>query len=188
MNPPDPPTITRLLQQIRAGDSEAIRVLLPLVYTELQHLAGAVFANERRDHTLQPTALVHEAWLKLAGNLGEVEDRTHFYAIAAQAMRRVLTDHARASKRLKRGGSGKRVTLDEQLLPVGEAGIELVELDACLGRLAMLNERHARMVELRFFGGMTIPETAEVLGVSHTTVERDWFSVRAWLRLELCQT
>ena len=179
------PELTRILEQIRAGDTKAADDLLPLVYAELRQLARAVFASERRNHTLQPTALIHEAWLKLAGNFGDVKDRAHFYAIAAQAMRRVLTDHARAVQRHKRGGGRKQITLDEQLLTLGDGAVDLVELDSCLERLAALNDRHARLVELRFFAGLTIPETAEVLGVSHTTVERDWFSARAWLRLEL---
>lgn len=185
MPPHAPRPVTEILQRIRSGDTEATGNLLPLVYAELRQLAAAVFASERRGHTLQPTALVHEAWLKLAGTFGEVEDRRHFYAIAAQAMRRVLTDHARGSLRQKRGGGRRSVTLDEQLLPVGGDGVDLVELDECLKRLAALNDRHARMVELRFFSGLTIEETADVLGVSHATIERDWFSVRAWLRLEL---
>jgi RNA polymerase sigma factor (TIGR02999 family) len=183
--PPDPKTITRLLHEARAGEAEAVSSLLPLVYTELQSLAQALFANERKGHTLQPTALIHEAWLKLAPNLDGVEDRRHFFAIASRAMRQVLTDHARTAKRQKRGEGKRCVTLDEQLVGANKTALDLIDLEDSLERLAALNERHAHMVELRVFGGLTIPETAETLGVSHATVERDWFTVRAWLRREL---
>jgi RNA polymerase sigma-70 factor (ECF subfamily) len=185
LSPHDTANITRILHQVRAGDDKAVGTLLPLVYAELRQLAVAVFSRERRDHTLQPTALVHEAWLKLANEFGEVEGRVHFYAVAAQAMRRILIDHARAHGRQKRSANHQPITFDLGLVSADSGGVDLLDLDKCLARLVTLNERHARMVELRFFAGMSIPETAEVLGVSTATVERDWFSVRAWLRLEL---
>lgn len=182
---PDPHTVTRLLRDVRTGHPDAVRSLLPLVYDELQGLAVACFGEGRRGHTLQPTALVHEAWLKLAGHLGGLEDRRHFFAVASCAMRQVLKDHARRSGRAKRGGGGARLALDEDQLGAAEAGVDFVDLEDSLERLTALNERHARMVELRVFGGLTIPETASILGVSDSTVERDWFAVRGWLRREL---
>ncbi len=185
MPPSDPRTITRLLQGIRGGDVTATETLLPLVYAELGELAARLFSRERREHTLQPTALIHEAWLKLAGNLGGYDDRRHFYAVASQAMRQVLTDHARSLGRQKRGGRNRRVTLDGSVNPSNDENLDLVEFDDLLTRLSAMNARHGRIVELRVLGGLTIPEAAEVLGVSHTTVERDWFMARAWLRIKL---
>ena len=183
--PSKPQTVTRLLGDIRAGEESAVHELFPLVYEELRVLARACFGGERSGHTLQPTAVINEAWLKLSGGVDQIEDRHHFFALASRAMRQVLTDHARASKRMKRGGGAHRVTLDEQLHGACSRSLDLIELDDTLERLASLNERHAKMVELRIFGGLTIPETAEALGVSHGTVERDWFTARAWLRREL---
>jgi RNA polymerase sigma factor (TIGR02999 family) len=184
----DPQTFTLLLREARDGQSGAVNAVLPLVHSELQGLARGLFANERSDHTLQPTALINEAWMKLAGHAGEVEDKRHFFALASRAMRQVLTDHARRVGRQKRGDGAKRITLDQPVTPhLGDDGLDLVDLEDSLERLAALNERHARMVELRVFGGLTIPEAAEALGVSHATVERDWFTVRAWLRRELCR-
>jgi RNA polymerase sigma-70 factor, ECF subfamily len=186
----DPKTVTVLLQQLQAGDADAVGSLLPLVYGELRGLAQALFANERRAHTLQPTALIHEVWLKLGGNLGGAGDRRQFFALAALAMRRVLTDHARTQRREKRGSGQRGITLAEHLVAsgTGPEALDLLELEDALVRLAAMNERHARMVELRFFGGLTIDETAATLGVAHATVERDWFTVRAWLRRELSCT
>jgi RNA polymerase sigma factor (TIGR02999 family) len=181
----DPKTITRLLHEARAGKSEAVGALLPLVYDELQGLAQGYFSKERKGHTLQPTALIHEAWIKLAGELGRTDDRREFFACAARAMRQVLIDHARTARRDKRGSGARRVTLDGELVAGDAPAMDLVDLDDTLQRLAALNARHARMVELRLFGGLTIPETAETLGVSTATVERDWYTVRAWLRREL---
>jgi len=188
MTSPDPHTITRLLKEVRAGDAGAGESLLPLVYDELHGLAGAIFARERSGHTLQPTALIHEAWLKVADLLDRVEDRRHFFIIASRAMRQVLTDHARRVNRDKRGGDRMRVTLDGAASPMKEEGIDLVDLDDSLTRLATLNERHAKVVELRILGGLTIDETAEALGVSHGTIESDWFTAKSWLRLELGRT
>lgn len=183
----DPKTVTLLLQQLQGGNAHAVGALLPLVYGELRDVAQRLFANERRAHTLQPTALIHEVWLKLDGNLGGVGDRREFFALAALAMRRVLTDHARTQLRERRGSGQRGITLAEHLVAsgTGPEALDLIELEDALVRLAAMNERHARMVELRFFGGLTIDETAATLGVAHATVERDWFTVRAWLRREL---
>ena len=187
MTTSDPKTITRLLHGVRAGEPDAAGRLLPIVYSELRSLAGALFARETSGHTLQPTALIHEAWLKLAAHLDGIEDRRHFFALASQAMRQVLTDHARKLRAAKRRGEARQVTLDEALVSSPNHGPDLVDLDDSLRRLASLNARHARMVELRLFGGLTIPETAQTLELSHATVERDWFTIRAWLRRELSQ-
>ncbi len=185
MSATNPKTITRLLRDVRTGETGAAQNLLPLVYEELHSLAGALFAGERKGHTLQPTALIHEAWLKLAGSIDDLQDRRHFFTIASRAMRQVLTDHARRCNRLKRGAGGKRVTFDETMAPGAPMGINLVDLDDSLTRLSFLNPRHAQVVELRMLGGLTIAETAETLGVSAHTVEGDWFTAKAWLRTEL---
>lgn len=185
MPSPDSHTITRLLRDARAGDTGASEALLPLVYGELQGLANAIFSDERKGHTLQPTALIHEAWMKLAVHLEGVEDRRHFFVLASRAMRQVLADHARGKRRQKRGEGRQRVTLNDRIGDTDSSGIDLVEFDDSLTRLAKLNDRHAQVVELRILGGLTIAETAEALGVSHTTIEGDWFMAKAWLRTEL---
>jgi RNA polymerase sigma factor (TIGR02999 family) len=151
------------------------------VYTELRRLAGGLLGHERPDHTLQATALVHEAYLKLADqNRAAWADRAHFLAVAAQAMRRILVDHARARGRIKRGPSDK-ASLDDDLVVAPEPAMDLVALDDALNRLAAVNSDAARVVELRYFGGLTIEETATVLRVSDSTVEREWRYARAWL-------
>jgi len=162
---------------------------LPLVYDELKRLAGHMMARERRDHTLQTTGLVHEAYLRLVDQ-SRVDWRgaTHFRAVAAQAMRRILVDHARARKSEKRGGAWQRVTLAHTIAPRGESGLDaadLIALNAALERLETLDPRQARVVELRFFGGLSVEETADELGVSRRTVEGDWTHARVWLRREL---
>lgn len=174
--------LTQCLQDVRTGKPEAAESLLELAYAELGDIARNHLQRERHNHTLQPTALVHEAWLKLGGHLGTADDRAHFFAIASQAMRRVLTDHARSRNRLKRDGGHMKVTLDESVTSGDGGEFDFVELDDVLTQLAALNERHARVVELRVFGGLTIAEAGEVLNVSHTTIENDWFMARAWLR------
>ncbi|MBL4770484.1 MAG: sigma-70 family RNA polymerase sigma factor [Planctomycetes bacterium] len=185
MQPPDPQTITQMLQNARGGEDSAFQALLPVVYSELGALAERLFSSERRDHTLQPTALIHEAWMKLVGHIDAIEDRTHFFAIASQAMRQVLIDHARGRSRLKRGGHVEQVTLSDSLNFGASVGIDLVDLDDMLTHLTTLNPRHGRVVELRIFGGLTIAETASFLDVSDTTVERDWLMAKAWLRTKL---
>lgn len=185
MSHPEPDAITQLLHSARAGDAGAGASLLALTYEELGQLARVHFASQRANHTLQPTALIHEAWLKLAGHLDRVGDRQHFFAIASRAMRQILADHARGRNRLKRPAQAARVTLDRAAGSVDTAEFDLVDLDDSLRRLAELNERHARVVELRIFGGLTIAETAAELQVSHDTVEKAWFMARAWLQTEL---
>ena len=159
--------------------------LLALVYDELRRIAGAYLARESADHTLQPTALVHEAYLRVSAQDGVApEGSSHLRALCAIAMRRVLVDHARARRAAKRGAGWEKVTLDAQLL-AGEEGLDALELDAALTRLAEVDARRAKVVELRFFGGFSNLDVAEHLGVSETTVEADWRFARAWLGREL---
>ena len=160
--------------------------LLEAVYDELRRLAGAYLARERNDHTLQPTALVHEAYAKLADQNSAWEGRAHFIGVAAQAMRRVLVDHARGRKRNKRGGGRwQRVELDLAVVEDGETDVDLVNLDEAMKRLSELSARQARIVELRFFGGLSVDEVASVLKTSERTVAREWRFARAWLGEEL---
>lgn len=184
----DPVTddVTRLLELLQRGDADAADRLVPLVYHELREVAAAYMRSERPDHTLQPTALVHEAYLRLVQQR-EVHwrGRSHFLGVAAQAMRRILVDHARRRAADKRGG-GRIETLVENV-PGTDAPVtvDLIALDRALERLAERDPRAARIVELRHFGGLDVPGTAEVLGVSTATVKRDWRHARTWLRREL---
>jgi RNA polymerase sigma-70 factor, ECF subfamily len=174
--------ITTLLSQARHGDAEALDALLPLVYTELRRMAARYLRKERAGHTLQPTALVHEAYMRLVDQEHkDWRNRAHFLAIAAHMMRRVLVDHARSRNFQKRGGGAVRVALDEAFVFAAERSDELVALDDALNALASVDERKCRVVEMRFFGGLSVEETAEVLGVSTTTIMRDWSMARAWL-------
>ncbi len=178
--------LTRILQEASAGDDSAVNRLMPLVYRELRALAESHLQKERSGHTLQATALVHEAYVRLIDQRDVVwQNRAHFFAVAAQAIRRILVDHARSRLREKRGGSLQRVALDDELALSTQRGAELLALDEGMARLAELNERQARIVELRFFGGLTVKEAAEVLGVSARTVDGDWSMARAWLSREL---
>lgn len=177
--------VTRLLQEWGAGDESAAERLMPLVYDELRKLARDYLRRERADHTLQPTALVNEAYLKLVDQHRGFENRHHFFGIAAQAMRRVLVDHARARASEKRGGPAQRLPLDAADVPTAERAAELVALDEALEKLSGVFPRKARVVELRFFGGMSVGEAAEVLGVSDKTVMREWESAKLWLYREL---
>ncbi len=177
--------MTRLLASAGDGDASAVEALLPIVYAELRGLARAVFSSQNPAHTLQPTALVHEAWLKLNGSLGSIDDRRHFFVVAGRAMRQVVADHARGKLRDKRGGGAKQVTLDASLGKGLEGGFDVLELDDCLSKLAEVNARHAQVVELRLFSGLSIDETAEVLGLSPRSVDSDWAMAKAWLRREL---
>lgn len=156
--------------------------MLPPVYEALRGLAAAYLHQERRDHTLQPTALVHEAYLKVARGSSEWKSQTHFQAIAANAMRQILVDHARARQTQKRGGKGLRVTLTPDSVSVPGMDMDLLALDEALKQLSRLDERKARVVELRFFGGLTCAEVASEIGISPKTVEADWYFARAWLR------
>lgn len=169
-----------------ARDACTAAALLPLVYDELRALAASLFVNQRPDQTLQPTALVHEAFLRLVRHRADGwNDQAHFFNAASMAMRQLLADHARARGALKRGGGATRVSLDEIELSRVENGIDIVVLDAALSRLAALNARHARIAELRFLAGLSVEQAALVLGVSARTVEADWRFARAWLHREL---
>jgi len=182
-----PKEITQMLQEWSGGKQEALDALLPLVYEELHRQASRYLRRERRDHTLQTTALIHEAYLKLIDQR-EVnwQNRAHFFGIAAQAMRRILVDYAKARHRAKRGGIGEDLPLEEAALVVSEErSIDLVALDEALTRLAKFDERQARIVELRYFSGLSIEETAEVLRISPATVKSDWNVAKAWLRYEI---
>ena len=177
--------ITDLLLQIRGGNSEAMDRLLPLVYQELRRIAHRQLQGERPGHTLGTTGLVHEAYLKLVDQTRvDWRDRGHFFRAAAGAMRRLLVDYARGYRALRRGGGLQRISLGEDVAVV-EQGEMLVALDEALERLAGLNERLSQVVECRFFGGLTEQETAEALGVTTRTVERDWAKARGWLHREL---
>ncbi len=177
------------LGETGAERTASAQELLPLVYDELRRLARKRLAGENRGHTLQPTALVHEAYLKLVDQSRvDWRGRTHFFAVAAMTMRRLLIDHARARGRAKRGGEWRRVTLAHPLVAGQPEGLDLervLSLDAALEKLAALDSRQARIVEMRFFAGLTVAEAAEVLGVSKRTVEGDWMHARSWLRREM---
>ncbi len=178
--------ITRLLMRVSDGDSATAGELLPLVYEQLRAIAGSYFRGQPADNTLQPTALVHEAYLKLVNAPSrDWNGRVHFCAVAATAMRQILHDRARRRKTAKRGGDARRVPLDWMVTPTNKSTIDLEALDEALERLSQLSPRQARMVELRYFGGLTIDETAQVLDVSAATVENDWRVARAWLNREL---
>jgi RNA polymerase sigma factor (TIGR02999 family) len=179
--------ITRMLQEWSGGKQEALDALLPLVYAELHRQASRYLRRERRDHTLQTTALIHEAYLKLIDQRDvDWQNRAHFFGIAAQAMRRILVDYAKARHRAKRGGIGEDLPLEAAALAVSEEkSIDLVALDEALTRLAGFDERQARIVELRYFSGLSIEETAEVLRISPATVKSDWNVAKAWLRHEI---
>jgi RNA polymerase sigma factor (TIGR02999 family) len=184
---PEPGEVTRLLIAWNAGDHSAVERLMPLVYAELRDIAERQFRRERAGHTLQPTAVVHEAYFRLVDQTRVTwKNRGHFFSIAAQAMRRILIDHARARKAEKRGGREERVTLDVGIAsPEPADDVNLLALDEALVRLKELDEPQARIVELRFFGGLSIDETAEVLETSASSVKREFRSARAWLFREL---
>lgn len=178
--------ITRLLEDWRKGDREASDRVLPLVYADLRKLARRELGRRGRQGTLEPTALVHEAYLRLAGPSERPwKNRGHFFAVAAQAMRQIVVDHARRRLSLKRGGGQYVLTLDSDLIAVEEQAELLVALDQALNRLSELNERLTRVVECRFFAGLTAEETAEALDVTRRTVHRDWLKAQAFLKGEL---
>jgi len=183
---PSPEDVTVLLTQLTKGNDEAASKLIPLVYAELRRLAGGYMRRERSDHTLQPTALVHEAYLKLVEQRSvDWQSRAHFFGIAAQVMRRILVDHARGYLRDKRGGGQKPVPIDEALVFAPEQSLELIKIDEALERLTQLDPRQGKIVELRFFGGLTVEQTADLLNISPKTVKRDWSMAKAWLHGEL---
>ena len=178
--------VTDLLVAWSGGDEEALSQLVPLVYTELRRLAHRQMRHERAGHMLQTTALVNEAYMRLV-DLARVrwQDRAHFFAMSARLMRRILVDHARGRKQLKRGGDPKQVTLDENMLVTGAHNTDLVALDDALQALAKMDARKGQVVEMRIFGGLTVEETAEALHISPETVMRDWKMAKVWLRREL---
>lgn len=181
-----PQDVTILLKAWSRGDKKALDRLMPLVYDELHRVAQGYMARERPDHTLQPTALVNEAYLRMVDVSGvDWKDRAHFFAVCARQMRRVLIDRARARASEKRGSGERGLSLEESLLPEAEQDADLVALDDALTRLAAIDPRKARVVELRFFSGLGIEETAAVLNVSPETVMRDWKMAKAWLYREM---
>ena len=183
---PAPQSVTQLLIGWSNGDKEALDALLPLVYDELRRQASRYLRRERVGHTLQTTALIHEAYLKLVDQRSvHWQNRAHFFGIAAQLMRRILVDHARTRTRAKRGGSDVRVSLSDATLKSPGQNLDIVALDEALERLARLDEQQSRIVELRFFSGLTVEETAEVMGISTATVKRDWSMAKAWLHREI---
>jgi RNA polymerase sigma factor (TIGR02999 family) len=174
--------ITRLLDEFRAGEQAAADLLVPLVYGELRKRARRYLARERRDHSLQPTALVHEAYLRLFGDTTiKWQNRAHFFAISAQVMRRILVDYARSRGAEKRGGSWTKVNLDEAITGSFGRPQDFLILDEAMNRLARFDHRQSQIVEMRFFGGLSEEETAEVLGITARTVKRDWRLAKAWL-------
>jgi RNA polymerase sigma factor (TIGR02999 family) len=177
--------ITAILATLGAGDQEALKSLIPLVYDELRRLARYHLNRERSDHTLQSTALVNEAYMRLAGQELRIQNRAHFFAIASQLMRQILVDYARRHRAGKRGAGVCMLTLDEQVALPQTRSVDVVALDDALNTLAQLDPQQCRIVELRFFGGLSIDETSEVLRISAATVKRDWATARVWLRREI---
>ena len=178
--------VTELLVRWRGGDRKALDALIPLVYGELRRIAQHYLQNERPGHTLQSTALVHEAYVRMiAQDFPQWQNRAHFFAVAAQLMRQILVDHARNYRAAKRGGGVFKLALEEAEESPLPVDIDLVALDDALKTLAGMDEQQSRVVELKFFGGLSIDDTAEVLGVSSSTVKRDWITARAWLYREL---
>jgi RNA polymerase sigma factor (TIGR02999 family) len=184
-----PSQVTKLLQGWRAGESSASDALLPLVYDELRRLAHHHLRNERPHHTLQSSALVNEAYLRLVGqNLPKWESRAHFFAIAAQLMRQVLVDYARRHRASKRGSGVCMLTLDDAVALPQRKNVDVVALDDALNTLAEVDPRQSRVVELRFFAGLSLEETSEVMGIATATVQRDWTAARAWLHREISRS
>jgi RNA polymerase sigma-70 factor, ECF subfamily len=178
--------VTLLLSALTRGDDGAASKLIPVVYAELRRLAGSYMRKDRSDHTLQATALVHEAYLKLVEQRSvNWQSRAHFFGVAAQLMRRILIDHARGHSRQKRGGDDQKVSLDEALIFSKQQADELLAVDDSLNQLAKIDPRQAKVVEMRFFGGLSIEEAAEALQVSPKTVKRDWSVAKAWLYADL---
>ena len=180
-------SVSELLVKWRAGDQEALQVLIPLVYSELRRIAQHHLRQERPDHTLQSTALVHEAYMRLMKQAPSgIENRAHFLAVASRLMRQILVDHARGHRAAKRGGGYKlELTEARSSQPGLNLDLDLVDLDDALNELALLDARQARIVELKFFGGLSIEDTAQVIGVSRTSIKREWATARAWLRREM---
>ena len=183
-----PPThdVTQMLRAWSDGDRRALDELIPVVYEELRRQAARYLRRERPDHTLQTTALIHEAYVRLVDQkVVRWQNRAHFFGVAAQMMRRILVDHARKGRALKRGGPAVELPLEEEAAVAGGPDVNLVALDEALTKLAAMDERKGRVVELKYFGGLTAEEAAEVLGVSEATVRHDWGLAKAWLRREM---
>jgi RNA polymerase sigma factor (TIGR02999 family) len=182
-------TVSHLLRRLNDGDGGALDQLLPLVYDELRRMARRYMRQQPAGHTLQTTALIHEAYLRLVGQEEKHwENRAHFFGVAAHAMRHILVDYARGRQAIKRGGEARAVSLEEAAIVSAERTAELIALDDALTELARLSPRQSRIVELRYFGGLSVAETAEVLAVSSDTVTRDWNQAKAWLHRELDQS
>ncbi len=177
--------VTRLLAEIGRGQKEAINQLLPLVYDELHRLARSYFRRERGEHTLQATALVNEAYIRLVDQRAPLESHGHFLAVAATQMRRILLDHARKHRAARRGGAGQKVALEDTMAICQQRPVDMIALDTALTRLGELDPEQARLVELRFFGGLSVEQTAEVMNCSPATVKRSWNSARAFLHREI---
>jgi RNA polymerase sigma factor (TIGR02999 family) len=178
--------VTQVLEDLNQGSEAARAELLRLVYDELRRLASAKMRHERQDHTLQPTALVHEAYMRLLGGQeAKWENRAHFFGAAAEAMRRILVDHARSRQAQKRGGGQRPVPLEQAADMPDQKPEEIIAVDGALSKLAAVDAQKGRVVELRFFGGLGVEETAEVLGISPRTVKRDWAFAKAWLFREI---
>jgi RNA polymerase sigma factor (TIGR02999 family) len=181
--------VTELLVRWRSGDGDALQALMPLVYDEMRRLAHRYLRRERPGHTLQSTALVHEAFVRLTGNAPpQWEDRAHFFAIAARLMRQILVEYARSRSAGKRGGDAVKLAIDSVDVPGQSPGLDIVALDDALKDLARIDPQQSRVVELRFFSGLSIEDTAEVLGISESTVKRDWNTARVWLFRALDRT
>lgn len=190
MHTPQSNQVTQLLHDWSRGDCAALDELMPLVYQELRKLAGSYLRSERPDHTLQPTALIHEAYLRMVGqDMPQWQSRAHFFGVAARLMRQILVEHARTRHAAKRGGDRQKISLDDapQVFAQADAA-ELLALDDALTKLAAFDERRSRILEMRSFGGMSVEETAQALGVSDTTVKREMRLAQAWIRRELGQT
>jgi RNA polymerase sigma factor (TIGR02999 family) len=181
--------VTQLLGRWRGGDREALDSLIPLVYNELRQIARHYLRNERAEHTLQSTALVHEAYVRLTNQeLPDWQNRAHFFAVAAQLMRQILVDHARAYRAGKRGGGACNLALEDAEEKAQRVDVDVLALDDALKTLSVMDPQQSKVVELKFFGGLSIEDTAEVLGISSSTVKRDWITARAWLHRELDRT
>jgi RNA polymerase sigma-70 factor (ECF subfamily) len=185
---PENEAVTQLLKEVGKGNQQAVDNLIPLVYDQLRHLAARCLMAESPGHTLRATALVHEAYLRLAGAETDWQDRVQFYAVAARMMRRILVDHARARARQKRGSGAEKVSLDEAIMVGAENSLDLVDLDEALQKLAELDPRKSQIVELLFFGGLTTEESAAALNISPATLHRELKLAKAWLHRALTQT
>ncbi|HTB15884.1 MAG TPA: sigma-70 family RNA polymerase sigma factor [Bryobacteraceae bacterium] len=177
--------VTRLLGEIHGGKKDAMNQLLPLVYDELHRLARSYFRRERGEHTLQPTALVHEAYIRMVDQKAAMQTRGHFLAVAATQMRRILLDYARKHRAERRGGGGQKVLLEDTMAIAEQTPLDMIGLDTALTQLSRLDPEQAKLVELRFFGGLSVEETADVMGVSPATIKRSWSSARAFLHREM---